>query len=142
MRKERKGRARGRVNQKGDGGDSGGMGTLAAGLLGAVAEAAEAWRRWQGKVRFLRVLDLDSGGWRRGRSLEKEGKNAEDEKKRVKGTKRVVVRKRKKTQNKKERRDQRGLGPRLRVARRAVGAKARFRAQRAIPRYTSRGVQI
>jgi hypothetical protein len=28
------------------------------------------------------------------------------------------------------------LGPRLRVARRAVGAKARFRAQRVIPRYT------
>jgi hypothetical protein len=36
----------------------------------------------------------------------------------------------------KVRRAQRGLGPRLRVARRAVGAKARFRAQRAIPRYT------
>ncbi len=35
----------------------------------------------------------------------------------------------------KVRRDQRGLGPRLRVARRAVGAKARFRAQCAIPRY-------
>ena len=35
----------------------------------------------------------------------------------------------------KVRRAQRGLGPRLRVARRAVGAKARFRAQRAIPRY-------
>ena len=39
----------------------------------------------------------------------------------------------------KVRQDQRGLGPRLRVSRRAVGAKARFRAQRAIPRYTSRG---
>jgi len=33
--------------------------------------------------------------------------------------------------------DQRGLGPRLRVARRVVGAKARFWAQRTIPRYTT-----
>ncbi|SRR5216683_3602783 len=37
----------------------------------------------------------------------------------------------------KVRQDQRGLGPRLRVSRRAVGAKARFWAQRVILHYSS-----
>jgi hypothetical protein len=36
--------------------------------------------------------------------------------------------------------EQRGLGPRLRVRRRAVGAWARFRAQRAILPYNSEGL--
>ena len=41
-----------------------------------------------------------------------------------------------KSQNRKVRQDQWGLGPRLRVARRVVSAKAQFRAQHAILRYS------
>jgi len=47
-----KGRARGRVCQKGGGGDGGVVGTLVAGSLGVVAEVVEAWHGWQGKVHF------------------------------------------------------------------------------------------
>jgi len=41
-----------------------------------------------------------------------------------------------KSRNRKVRRAQQGLGPRLRGSRRMVGAMARFRAQRVIPRYS------
>jgi hypothetical protein len=73
---------------------------------------------------------MDGDRWRQGQALEKQKRTV---RKRVEKEEGWWLKR--ESQNRKVHRDQRGLGPRLRVSRRAVGAKAQFRAQRAIPRY-------
>jgi hypothetical protein len=83
-----------------------------------------------GEARYVfRRLDVDGDGGGEGGKAEEAKMRKEGEKK---GKWWWLKRK---VRIRKVRRDQRGLGPRLRVARCAVGAKARFRAQCAIPHY-------